>query len=330
MGLFDRVEGKLERAYNGLFARAFRAEVQPVEIASAIRRAMDDRATGGGSAKTRALVPNLFTIELSETDYERLTGFGEDVSDELVVAAEEHVASQHYTPGGPVRIMLAEDADLETGVFRVRPATVKRPDASGRTGQQPRVSIAAPPAPAAPAAPTGYPDVDDEDDDYGYDEDDSDLYAPAPEDGGPEAPARSPHTAAPRPRFEDVLAAPVVPAPAAPPAAAAPAAPPPARRRPAHRPSLVIDGDDYPLTSAITVLGRDDHADIILDDPGISRRHSELRVTTDGPGFITVIRDLGSTNGTFVNGERIDSEHLEDGDRITVGRTSMVYRVRTR
>ena len=42
MGLFDRVEGKLERAYNGIFARAFRAEVQPVEIASAIRRAMDD------------------------------------------------------------------------------------------------------------------------------------------------------------------------------------------------------------------------------------------------------------------------------------------------
>ena len=39
MGLFDRVEGKLERAYNGIFARAFRAEVQPVEIASAIRRA---------------------------------------------------------------------------------------------------------------------------------------------------------------------------------------------------------------------------------------------------------------------------------------------------
>ena len=66
---------------------------------------------------------------------------------------------------------------------------------------------------------------------------------------------------------------------------------------------------------AITILGRDDSADIILDDPGISRRHSELRVTTDGPHFVTTIRDLGSTNGTFVNGERITSEHLEDGDR---------------
>ena len=54
MGLFDRVEGKLERAYNGIFARAFRAEV-PVEIASAIRRAMDDRASHAG--RGRAIVP---------------------------------------------------------------------------------------------------------------------------------------------------------------------------------------------------------------------------------------------------------------------------------
>ncbi|MGN6300169.1 MAG: FhaA domain-containing protein, partial [Angustibacter sp.] len=44
MGLFDRVEHRLERAVNGVFARAFKSEVQPVEIASAIRRAMDDRA----------------------------------------------------------------------------------------------------------------------------------------------------------------------------------------------------------------------------------------------------------------------------------------------
>ncbi|HQF03489.1 MAG TPA: DUF3662 and FHA domain-containing protein [Phycicoccus sp.] len=305
MGLFDRVEGKLERAYNGLFARAFRAEVQPVEIASAIRRAMDDRATGTG--KGRSVVPNLFTIELSETDYERLTDFGDDVSDELVVAAEEHVASQHYTPGGPVRIMLAEDSDLETGVFRVRPSTVKRPDATGRTGQQPRIT------PQAPPPARHHVDEDDEYDDFDeYRESDQDV-------DFDEEPTRGAPPPAPAP-------AKVAPAPVAP----APVIPPRKPRRPAHRPSLVIDGDDYPLTSAITILGRDDDADIILDDPGISRRHTELRVSIDGPGFITVIRDLGSTNGTFVNGERIDSEHLQDGDRVTVGRTSMTYRVRSR
>ena len=77
---------------------------------------------------------------------------------------------------------------------------------------------------------------------------------------------------------------------------------------------------------SITILGRDDGADIILDDPGISRRHTEFRVTTDGPHFVTTIRDLGSTNGTFVNGERITSEHLEAGVRVTVGRTSITFR----
>ena len=108
-----------------------------------------------------------------------------------------------------------------------------------------------------------------------------------------------------------------------------PAPPAPARPKranPADRPWLDVDGERYPLMGAITILGRDDSADIILDDPGISRRHSELRVTTDGPHFVTTIRDLGSTNGTFVNGERITSEHLEDGDRVTVGRTSITFR----
>ena len=69
MGLFDRVEQRLERAVNGAFARAFKSEVQPVEIASAIRRAMDDRAAVVGHGRT--FVPNLYTVELSETDFER-------------------------------------------------------------------------------------------------------------------------------------------------------------------------------------------------------------------------------------------------------------------
>ncbi len=49
-------------------------------------------------------------------------------------------------------------------------------------------------------------------------------------------------------------------------------------------------------------------------------------MTQDGPHTVATIRDLGSTNGTFVNGERITIEHLEGGDRITVGRTSVTYR----
>ena len=86
MGLFDKVERGLERAVNGAFAKAFKAEVQPVELASAIRRAMDDRAAVMGHGRT--MVPNLYTIELSPTDFERLSTYEEALAEELVAAAQ--------------------------------------------------------------------------------------------------------------------------------------------------------------------------------------------------------------------------------------------------
>jgi hypothetical protein len=276
VGLFDRVEQRLERAVNGAFARAFKSEVQPVEIASAIRRAMDDRAAVLGQGRT--IVPNLFTVELSDTDYERLSGYDEELEEELIAAAQEHAESQRYQPGGPLQVSFTSANDLETGVFRLRTSTARRPGGgSGRRAAPDAVTPA--PSPAAPAAP-------------------SPAASARHTDDGLEATQRQ-----------------------------APVSPPPARRvNPADRPWLDVDGERYPLMGAMTVLGRDDSADIILDDPGISRRHSEIRVTTDGPHLVASIRDLGSTNGTFVNSERISSQRLSDGDRITVGRTSVVFR----
>ena len=49
-------------------------------------------------------------------------------------------------------------------------------------------------------------------------------------------------------------------------------------------------------------------------------------MTSDGPHLVASIRDLGSTNGTFVNGERITSQRLTEGDRVSVGRTTLIYR----
>jgi FhaA, N-terminal domain/FHA domain len=292
VGLFDRVEQRLERAVNGAFARAFKSEVQPVEIASAIRRAMDDRAAVLGQGRT--IVPNLFTVELSDTDYERLSGYDEELEEELIAAAQEHAESQRYQPGGPLQVSFASANDLETGVFRLRTSTVRRPgSASHRSDdREPRDSqgYAAGPASGAAAGGVGVA-------------------------GGPVAPPG--HTPRPGPADSGLEATQRQPTPPQ---------PPPRRVNPADRPWLDVDGERYPLMGAITVLGRDDTADIILDDPGISRRHSEIRVTNDGPHLVASIRDLGSTNGTFVNSERISSQRLSDGDRITVGRTSVVYR----
>jgi len=125
VGLFDRVEQRLERAVNGAFARAFKSEVQPVEIASAIRRAMDDRAAVLGHGRT--IVPNLFTVELSESDFDRLSAYDEELEKELVAAAQEHAESQRYQPGGPLQVNFATADDLETGVFRLRTSTARRP-----------------------------------------------------------------------------------------------------------------------------------------------------------------------------------------------------------
>jgi pSer/pThr/pTyr-binding forkhead associated (FHA) protein len=58
-------------------------------------------------------------------------------------------------------------------------------------------------------------------------------------------------------------------------------------------------------------------------DPEISRRHAQISRTDEGRLYIS---DLGSTNGTFVNSERVTSRRLEDGDRLTVGRTALTFR----
>lgn len=98
------------------------------------------------------------------------------------------------------------------------------------------------------------------------------------------------------------------PAPAAPPAATG-------------SPYLEHAGAAVPLTGT-TVVGRGADADLQLTDTGVSRRHAELRLE-DGR---VELHDLGSTNGTRVNGQPVTRATLADGDRITVGTTDLVLR----
>jgi diguanylate cyclase (GGDEF)-like protein len=79
-------------------------------------------------------------------------------------------------------------------------------------------------------------------------------------------------------------------------------------------------GEMYKITSEKTVIGRGQQADIQVIDEGISRRHAEI-VHESGQ---IVIRDLGSTNGTYCNGDRINAHQLSDGDKIQVGSTTIL------
>jgi hypothetical protein len=86
--------------------------------------------------------------------------------------------------------------------------------------------------------------------------------------------------------------------------------------------SLVLpDGTRLPLDGRTVVIGRQSTCDVVVGDPNVSRRHAEVR--PDGEGYALV--DLGSTNGSRVNGERIARRVLSDGDELTVGNTTLVF-----
>ena len=85
---------------------------------------------------------------------------------------------------------------------------------------------------------------------------------------------------------------------------------------------LMWDGREFDLEGqTITVIGRSSECDIVVGDPNVSRRHAEVRRI--GRGFSLV--DLGSTNGTEVNGQRVTETSLMNGDVIGVGTTQITF-----
>jgi len=121
--MFDKFEKGVERAVNGVFARTFKSRVQPVEIASALRRELDDRAAVLSRART--LVPNHFVVTLSPDDHDRLAEWEDALGDELAATTVEHADKQRYAFVGPVTVTLDRDERLEVGLFDVASQTVK-------------------------------------------------------------------------------------------------------------------------------------------------------------------------------------------------------------
>jgi len=70
-------------------------------------------------------------------------------------------------------------------------------------------------------------------------------------------------------------------------------------------------------------IGRSEESDVFLVDPSVSRTHAIVEVD----GVEPIVRDLGSTNGTFVNGERIEARPLRDGDELMFGNTRMRFEI---
>jgi len=237
MGMLQRFESRLEQAVSGVFARAFRSAVQPVELAAALQREVDNSAQI--LSRDRRLAPNAFDIELSPLDSERLSPYSETLTRELITMLQDYAEQQHYVFAGPISIGFEQEDQLGTGRFRVRSHAAAEVEA-----------------------------------------------APRPQRTAAVQPARP--TAGPRPQVV-----------------------------------LEVNGSRHPVVDRL-VLGRGTDADLRINDPGVSRRHAELRL--EGPGDL-VVEDLGSTNGTLVDGQRVDRSQLHDGATVRVGHTDLVVRI---
>ena len=230
MGMLHRFEQRLEQAVTGAFARAFRSAVQPVEIASALKREIDNSAQI--LSRDRKLAPNAFVVELSESDHDRLSPYGSTLSDELSTLVKEYVSQQHYTLAGPLTIAFEKDSGLSTGRFRVRS----------------RAHASVTPAHGRPASETV------------------------------------------------IRNSPLV---------------------------LEVNGSMHPLEPPGLTVGRGSEADLRVNDPGVSRLHVEIRVDVEGQELRISAADLGSTNGTLMDGRRVAEARLHDGSTIQVGNTTM-------
>ncbi|WP_041684797.1 FhaA domain-containing protein [Renibacterium salmoninarum] len=260
MGLLDNVERGLEKAVRGAFARGTKSQVQPVEIASRLRREMDDKAMTMAAGRT--LAPNIYDVRLSEKDFERARSWGTALAEELCDVAIRHARSQGYTLQGPVRVSFTEFVDFKAGEFNIAASTER----AGGQAQH-----------AQPAYPSAQP---------------------------PRMPQAAPPSSPPAPAQATTIA-------------------PQIRQAVPAQPVLDIDGQRYSLNASVIVLGRSSEADVLVDDTGVSRRHLEIRLD-QGNGTAV---DLGSTNGSFLNGSRINgSSRLSDGDVLTIGRTKMTFR----
>ena len=124
MGLLENLEQRLDRIVNGSFSKAFKSEVQPVELGAALQQEIDNRAD---TINGQTVVPNVFIIELGAVDHERLATYFDTLSFELSSLADTYSSEQRYTVLDLAHITFDLDEALETGVFRIRSAAAKRP-----------------------------------------------------------------------------------------------------------------------------------------------------------------------------------------------------------
>lgn len=271
MSILSDFEDRLAGAVEGLFAGAFRSPVQPVEVAKALSKAMDDaRSIGVG----KVYVPLGYTVALSREDSERLgTSYENALGGELATYLLAHAREQGYHLAGKLAVDFEIDEDLRLGRFRVRASEAIAPESVQR-----------------PAATSGATSA--------FADEQSSSAAPHIETALPEPPAIAPLIELPQ--THEPLAA---------------------------LATVTVTGihHDVVLRGERVEVGRLTSCDIALDDANVSRHHAAF-VRDLAVSSRWAIEDLGSTNGTWVNDERISGRVvLRDGDSIQIGVSRLIY-----
>jgi hypothetical protein len=244
----------MESLVEGVFGRAFRKQVHPVEIAKGLTKQMDENSM---ISVSRTYAPNDFTIHLSKSDAESIQAYQSALRDELIQYASSHARSNNYHLMTPPKVRFITEESLRFGEFGVT--------AKLTAGEGPREK-------GAPDDTSGQTRI-----------------FRTESTGGQGAPQDTAAISAEEAKRYG-LAREVV--------------------------ELVLDDEPHPLEGrGPWSIGRSEENDIVIQDPNVSRRHAQLSRSENG----FIIEDLGSTNGTLLDGAPIDRERIENGDELTFG-----------
>ena len=130
MGLIDKFERRIERFVNGAFSKAFKSQVQPVELASAVKAKMDKGAAVVD--RDRILAPNEYTIRVSQPDYTWLVQHGSIIS-EITKQVNSHAKKQRYQFASELQIKLEVSQSLSVGQIQVSASGSKLEDVASVT-----------------------------------------------------------------------------------------------------------------------------------------------------------------------------------------------------
>jgi hypothetical protein len=241
------VEKSIENIFDGLFSRAFKSGVKPLQLGRKLLQVVDSERDV--DAQGRRVVPNSYLVQLSVADREGFADIENTLIHELTAAVREYIRQEGYHVEGKARVALRTNPDLRRGKFEVDCRNV---------------STDVPSDGAPQVSPDESPDI---------------------------PPGVSPET-------QPVLTM-VVNNSDTPPAVLS-----------------LPSGQRIELHEGHYVLGRHLESDIVLNDSNVSRRHAEFVCAA---GEVTV-RDMGSTNGTKVNGVAVNGNQLlQHGDVINFG-----------